>query len=187
MCIRDRLEDITIIRRGRRYALFNYAVPGVYRRVLRQNRYDVIVDDLNKVPFFSPLFTRRPVVALVHHLFGGTVFQETNPIFGSYVFLSEMPVARIYRRSSFIAVSPSTADDLESRGVAPERITVIPNGLPDSPDDGSTWDELITRPKSAEPAAPVPDAKARGRSKRPASNVPRLTHNYGERRVCRFR
>lgn len=147
----ERLEDITIIRRGRRYALFNYAVPGVYRRVLRQNRYDVIVDDLNKVPFFSPLFTRRPVVALVHHLFGGTVFQETNPIFGSYVFLSEMPVARIYRRSSFIAVSPSTADDLESRGVAPERITVIPNGLPDSPDDGSTWDELITRPKSAEP------------------------------------
>jgi glycosyltransferase involved in cell wall biosynthesis len=43
----ERLEDITIIRRGRRYALFNYAVPGVYRRVLRQNRYDVIVDDLN--------------------------------------------------------------------------------------------------------------------------------------------
>ncbi|HUP01624.1 MAG TPA: glycosyltransferase family 4 protein [Gemmatimonadota bacterium] len=147
----ERLEDITVIRRGRRYELFNATVPGIYRRVLHRNRYDVIVDDLNKVPFFSPLFTHRPVVALVHHLFGRTVFEETNPLFGSYVWLSELPVASVYRRSPFIAVSQSTADDLVARGVSEERIAVIPNGLPEAPYEGATYEEVVARPKSAKP------------------------------------
>lgn len=147
----ERLHGITVIRRGARYELFNTVVPGVYRRVLHRNRYDVIVDDLNKVPFFSPLFSRRPVVALVHHLFGGTVFRQTNPLFGSYVWLSERPIARVYRHSPFIAVSASTGGDLAARGVDPESITVIPNGLSDPPADGITYEEILGWPKSADP------------------------------------
>lgn len=126
----ERLQGITVIRRGSR-ATFNWTVPRVYRRVLAKNGYDVIVDDLNKIPFFSPLFADRPVVALVHHLFGGAIFQETNPLFGGYVWFSERPLPAVYADSPFIAVSPSTAADLAERGVQPERITVIPNGLPE--------------------------------------------------------
>ncbi|HUP18596.1 MAG TPA: glycosyltransferase family 4 protein [Gemmatimonadota bacterium] len=127
----ERLEGINVIRRGRRRALFNYVVPGVYRRVLRKNRYDVVVDDMNKVPFMTPLFSESPVVALVHHLFGAAIFQETNPVFGAYVLASETPVRWVYRRTPFIAVSESTADDLVRRGIGRERIEVIPNGLPE--------------------------------------------------------
>jgi glycosyltransferase involved in cell wall biosynthesis len=142
----ERLDGINVIRRGERWELFNFAVPGIYRRVLRRNRYDVVVDDLNKVPFYSPLFCGRPVVGLVHHLFGGTVFDQTNPAFGSYVWLSERAVSRIYRRSSFIAVSRSTAEDLARRGVDPNRITVVPNGLPDLP-----YERWLEAPKDAAP------------------------------------
>ncbi len=78
----ERLDGINVIRRGGSRSLFNYAVPGIWRRVLSKNAYDVVVDDLNKVPFFTPLFADVPVVALVHHLFGTTIFQETNPAFG---------------------------------------------------------------------------------------------------------
>lgn len=141
----ERLAGITIFRRGRVYPLFNYVVPGAYRRELRRNRYDVIVDDINKVPFFTPWFADRPVVALVHHFFGTAVFQETNALFGSYVWLSELPVARAYRRCRFIAVSPSTTDDLIRRGLPPDRIAMIPNGLPDIPD------ARLEEPKAAEP------------------------------------
>jgi glycosyltransferase involved in cell wall biosynthesis len=142
----ERLDGINVIRRGRRWELFNFAVPGFYRRVLRRNRYDVIVDDLNKVPFYSPLFSDRPVVALVHHLFGGTVFEQTNPAFGSYVWMSERAVPRVYGRSPFIAVSRSTADDLEARGIDRDRITVIPNGLPDLP-----YERWLEEPKDPTP------------------------------------
>ncbi|MGH7563213.1 MAG: glycosyltransferase family 4 protein [Gemmatimonadota bacterium] len=142
----ERIDGINVIRRGRSWELFNYAVPGIYRRVLRRNDYDVLVDDLNKVPFYSPLFSNRPVVALVHHLFGSTVFEQTNPVFGGYVWLSERAIARVYRRSPFIAVSRSTALDLERRGVDPGRITVIPNGLPDE-----DFDRWLTEPKEETP------------------------------------
>jgi glycosyltransferase involved in cell wall biosynthesis len=142
----ERLDGINVIRRGQRWELFNFLVPKIYRRVLRRNRYDVVVDDLNKIPFYSPLFCDRPVVALVHHLFGGTVFEQTNPAFASYVWLSERAVPRIYRRSPFIAVSDSTAEDLARRGIDPARITVVPNGLPDVP-----YDRWLEVPKDPAP------------------------------------
>lgn len=126
----ERLDGINVIRRGGSRALFNYAVPGVWRRVLSKTGYDVVVDDLNKVPFFTPLFVDVPVVALVHHLFGTTIFQETNPAFGAYLLATEAPIPWVYRNAPFIAVSPSTAADLERRGIDPARIAIIPNGLP---------------------------------------------------------
>ncbi|MDX1622501.1 MAG: glycosyltransferase family 4 protein [Gemmatimonadota bacterium] len=142
----ERLEGINVIRRGGNRAVFNYVVPGVYRRVLRRNDYDVVVDDLNKVPFFSPLFVEPPVVALVHHLFGRTIFSETNPLFGAYLRLSELPIPAVYRDSPFVAVSPSTAADLVDRGIDEKRIRVIPNGLP-------ALDEapILAHPKADEP------------------------------------
>ena len=143
----ERLDGINVIRRGRARSTFNFAVPRIWRAILSRNAYDVIVDDVNKVPFYTPLFVDRPVVALVHHLFGSTIFQETNPLFGAYLFLSERPLPAVYRRSAFIAVSRSTADDLERRGVHPDRIRVIPNGLPDVPDERA----LLASPKDPEP------------------------------------
>lgn len=142
----DQLEGINILRRGQRYRLFNYVVPGVYRRVLRHNDYDVIVDDLNKIPFLSPLFADKPVVALVHHLLGRTAYHETNPAFATYVWLGERPISRVYRHAPFIAVSKSTEDELVRRGIRRGRITVIPNGISDGP-----FDELIRQEKSTVP------------------------------------
>jgi glycosyltransferase involved in cell wall biosynthesis len=142
----DQLEGINILRRGQRYRLFNYVVPGLYRRVLRHNDYDVIVDDLNKIPFLSPLFADKPVVALVHHLLGRTAYHETNPAFATYVWLGERPISRAYRHAPFIAVSRSTEDELVRSGVRREQITVIPNGISDEP-----FDELIDQKKSPTP------------------------------------
>lgn len=143
----ERLEGINVIRRGRSRATFNFTVPRAWRSFLSRNAYDVVVDDVNKVPFYTPLFVKRPVVALVHHLFGTTIFQETNPVFGAYLFLSERPIPLVYAKCPFIAVSPSTAEDLERRGVDPARIRVIPNGLPEVPDER----ELLATAKDPEP------------------------------------
>ena len=143
----ERLAGINVIRRGRSRATFNFTVPRVWRSVLSRNAYDVVVDDLNKVPFYTPLYVAPPVVALVHHLFGATIFQETNPVFGTYLLLSEWPIALVYRDCPFIAVSRSTAVDLERRGVDAARITVIPNGLPEIPGES----ELLALPKDPEP------------------------------------
>lgn len=143
----ERLAGINVIRRGRARATFNFVVPRMWRSVLSRNDYDVVVDDLNKVPFYTPLYVDRPVVALVHHLFGATIFQETNPAFASYLLLSEQPIAYVYRDCPFIAVSPSTAADLERRGIDPGRIAVIPNGLPRL----AAESEVLALPKDPDP------------------------------------
>ncbi|HET6362657.1 MAG TPA: glycosyltransferase family 4 protein [Gemmatimonadota bacterium] len=143
----ERLDGINVIRRGGSRATFNFVVPRVWRSVLSRNGYDVVVDDMNKVPFYTPIYVQPPVVALVHHLFGRTIFQETNPLFGVYLLLSERPIASVYRDCPFIAVSPSTAADLERRGINRARIRVIPNGIPDIPDEGA----LLALPKDPEP------------------------------------
>jgi glycosyltransferase involved in cell wall biosynthesis len=103
--------------------------PLYHRRHFASTRFDVIIEDLNKVPVFTPWWSDRPVVLLVHHLFGTTAFQEANPAVAALTWLLEKPVPRVYRRLPVQAVSASTADDLVRRGFDRSSIAVIENGV----------------------------------------------------------
>ncbi len=122
------LDGMHIVRRGSRNT-FNYVVPFAVRKLLREQRFDIVVEDLNKLPFYASLYTSLPVVALVHHLFGKVIFQETNPVFGTYVYLFEKSIPLLYRHIPFIAVSRSTKEDLVRGGIPEEKVAVIYNGL----------------------------------------------------------
>lgn len=125
----DDQEGIRIIRRGRQ-PYFNYLVPWLYRNELKANRYDLIIEGIDKIPFYMPLFERRiPVMAIVPHLFGSTVFQEVSFLTASYVYLLERGVPRLYRKSLFSLLSESTRDDLVARGLPFEQGRVIHPGF----------------------------------------------------------
>ena len=122
------LDGIEVHRTGSRYSFPLRAWPH-YRTHLREGRWDVLVEDLNKVPLFTPTWGSTPVVALVHHLFGRTAFQEASfPVAAATVAL-EWPLARAFFGRPAIAVSPSTRDDLVRRGLRARDVTVIPNGI----------------------------------------------------------
>src|SRR2546426_3473538 len=97
-----------------------------------------------------------PVSVLVHHLFGATVFQEAPWPLAALVWLSERPLPWAYRHVAFQAVSESTRADLVARGVAPEHIEVIPEGI----------DTAWFRPDPATPRATRPTFLYVGRLKR---------------------
>jgi glycosyltransferase involved in cell wall biosynthesis len=84
---------------------------------------------LNKVPLYTPLWGLPRLVALVHHLFGSTVFREAPAPLAAAVWLSERPLAALYHDVPFEAVSKSTADDLVARGIPRGSIRVIYNGV----------------------------------------------------------
>ena len=107
----------------------NFALCAEARRELRRRAYDVVLEDINKIPFFTPLVQFLPTVVYVPHLFGATVFRETNPLFASYVWLMERPVPWVYRRAAWIAISASTKRDLVRRGVPAARVDVVHCGL----------------------------------------------------------
>ena len=122
------LDGMRIVRRGPR-PIFNFFVPFVYRRELAQEPFDLVVEDLNKIPFYARFYARAPVVAILHHFFGTVIYQETNPLFGSYVYLTERSVPKLYRGIPFAVVSQGTKADLVRAGMPPETIRVIYNGV----------------------------------------------------------
>ncbi len=125
---RCELDGIEVHRAGGRYT-FGLVAPWYFRRHLQARGYDVIVEDLNKVPVFAPWWSAIPVVLIVHHLFGNTAFQEASLPLATATWLLERPVPRAFRDLPVVAVSDSTRLDLVARGMDPEQITVIPNGV----------------------------------------------------------
>ena len=96
----------------------------------RFGQADVVIDVENGLPFFSPLWRRKPSVCLVHHVHTdqwGMQFPAPVAAMGRFVETQVMPAA--YRKRVFIAVSRSTAEALRDIGVADNRIEVIENGV----------------------------------------------------------
>ena len=125
---RANIGGIEVYRTGTRHT-YPFVAHRYYRRHLAGRNYDVVIEDLNKVPLYTPLWRLRKLVALVHHLFGGTVFREASLPLAAAVWLSERPLGALYRGVPFQAVSVSTADDLVSRGIPRGSIRVIYNGV----------------------------------------------------------
>jgi glycosyltransferase involved in cell wall biosynthesis len=98
-------------------------------RETRRGRFDVVVEHLNKVPFCASTYAAAPVLAVSHHLFGRSAFlQVAWPIAAGVVALERL-IPRAYREVPFLAVSQSSKDDLVRRGIAPEHIEVVHNGI----------------------------------------------------------
>jgi glycosyltransferase involved in cell wall biosynthesis len=152
---RAQLDGIEILRTGSRNT-YSVAAPAFHHRALRERAFDIVVEDLNKVPLFTPWWQKRPLVLLVHHLFGATAFQEASLPFAAATWLLERPLAQVYRGTPVQAVSRSTADDLVQRGFPAEDIVVISNGV----------DLEFLAPDPAEPRFEQPTALYVGRLKR---------------------
>jgi glycosyltransferase involved in cell wall biosynthesis len=126
-------------------------LPAYYARVpFRTRRFGgasdapaVVIECLNKIPFYAPLYARVPVLALCHHLFGGVAFDQVAWPIAAGVVLCERGIRRAYRDVPFLAISESTAGDLVARGIEPDHVRVSPPG--------------IDRPRrSVDPEAPRP-------------------------------
>ena len=128
---RANLGGIEVHRIGNRNT-YPFLARRYFERNLRANNYDVVIEDLNKVPLYTPLWGVPKLVALVHHLFGATVFREAPAPLAAAVWLSERPLGVLYKKVPFEAVSVSTADDLVARGIPRHAIRVIYNGVDSS-------------------------------------------------------
>lgn len=125
------IDGINVIRIANRY-LFNWFVPFFYRKLLKKENYDIVIDDINKIPFFTPLFVKKPLLCISHHFFGKSIFKQTNPIVGLYVYFSELLMDLVYKKQRFAVVSESTLEEFIRRGYPRENFTIIYNALDES-------------------------------------------------------
>lgn len=149
------LDGIDFQRVGNRYS-YVWRARRAARGVVRGFAPDVLVEDINKVPLYSPRWAGVPVVALVPHLFGATAFAEASIPLATAVWAAERAIPSVYGSCPFQAISESTALDLTKRGLLARDITVIPPGI-----DHDTY-----RPGSSTERAEAPTLLYVGRLKR---------------------
>jgi len=120
-------DGVRYLRRGGRHTVYVWAALLLLTR--RLGSPDTVVEVQNGLPFLARLFTRRPVLVLVHH-----VHREQWPVlFGPLMarvgwWLESRLAPRVNRRCRYVAVSEATRAELVGLGVAPERVVVVHNG-----------------------------------------------------------
>lgn len=120
---------VRYVRSGGKFSYYAQ-LPSRVRSHWRTGEYDLVVENLCKLLFFSQVYLPGvPRLALVHHLFGLSAFRQVPAPIATYVAFSEALLPIFYRRWPFVVVSPSTRDDLKKRFLPGKRIRVIPNGL----------------------------------------------------------
>src|SRR5438128_1445375 len=144
----EEVDGYRIVRGGHEYD-FNLVVPFLFRRLAATDPPDVVLDDINKIPFYSPLFTAAPVLAIVPHLMGTAVFHELNLFLATVLYGLELPVRRVYRREG-------AAAQTGARGREP----LLPRGLGAHERGGERLRHRVCRGRLARPPrqrAPRPD------------------------------
>lgn len=125
---RVRLDGMDVHRVGTRFTFPLHAYP-YYRRYLAAAKHDVLVEDINKIPLYTPQWGARRVLTVVPHLFGTTAFEVSPVPVAAVVWAAELPLRSMYGRLPFEAISESTADDLVARGIPRSAIRVIYCGI----------------------------------------------------------
>ncbi len=122
------VNDVEIRRLG---GLARYYPRAFWRTAheTRLDRFDVVVECLNKVPFYSPAYSAVPVLALCHHLFGEVAFQQVSWAIAATVWSSERLIPPLYRGRPFLAISESSKADLMKRGIPEADILVSHPGI----------------------------------------------------------
>jgi glycosyltransferase involved in cell wall biosynthesis len=122
----ETLDGCRFRRRGGRFSVYPRAALELLRR---RRSFDVVIDVQNGLPFWAPLFTRAPVLNLVHHVHREQWPEVFGPLRARLGWWMESRLSpRVYRRSRYIVVSHATKLELTELGVDRDRIDVVYSG-----------------------------------------------------------
>lgn len=117
------IEGVKIIRRGNSLTVYLLA-PLFY--FLSGRKFDIIIDEIHGLPFFTPLYVREPIVAFIHEV-ATDIWDYMYPFplnfIGKWL---ELIYFRLYKRVKFWTDADSTADDLAKHDILRNNCKVIP-------------------------------------------------------------
>lgn len=117
------VDGVHIVRRAGSLTIYIYAM--VYL-LINSRLIDVVVDEAHGFPFFSPLFTKKPVVLFIHEIAGEIwdyMFPFPKNIIGKFL---ESTYFRLYKKCYVWTDAPSTVDELVQRGILRNHCFAIP-------------------------------------------------------------
>lgn len=122
------IDGIKIHRRGNRYGLYLWAIIYYFTRF--RGKADVVIDVVNGIPFFTPLFCRIPKICFAYHVHGKQFFYELPfPINYIGYLIERFIFPLIYINIPVIAISQTTKNDLEGIGFNDKKISIVYSGI----------------------------------------------------------
>jgi len=105
----------------------------VQRELARLSGFDLVIDEVNTIPFLTPLWRRRlpPVITLVHQLAVDVWDSEMPRPFSWIGRWVEPRLLGLYEDAPVVTISESTRDDLYRLGL--RNVRVIPIGRDEPP------------------------------------------------------
>lgn len=124
----DRRNGYDVIRQGSRYSVFPRTVASEIAGLM--GPYDALVEIWNGVPWFSPVWCRKPRITMFHHVHGPMWDQVMPGLLAPAGRLLESRLAPpLYRRGLTVTPSDATRDELVELGFRPDRVRAFPNGV----------------------------------------------------------
>lgn len=118
----ETVDGVEVYRAGGRFGVYFWAI--VYYFKIFRGQYDVVIDQVNTVPFFTPLFVAEKKVAFFPQLARELWFYETRFPINLMGFLLEPFFLFFYRAVTAITISRSSLNDLKRFGI--QRTVVVP-------------------------------------------------------------
>lgn len=123
------IDGVQIIRRGGFYTVYFWAF--VYYILRLRMHTDVIIDSENGIPFMTPLYSRKPIILLIHHVHQEVFRMHLEfPLRQIAEFIEGIMMPLIYKDKEVVTVSESSKRDILKLGLGGKnQITVINPGI----------------------------------------------------------
>jgi glycosyltransferase involved in cell wall biosynthesis len=123
------LDGIGVIRSGGKYSVY-WKAERCYKNRFSKENYDVVVEGINTIPFFAPIYVSEPKLSLIFQL-TGEVFSKVfpKPIAASARYIEPQVYKILYRKMAALVLSSSVKDELVKIGFMPGGVHVAEPGV----------------------------------------------------------
>ncbi|MCP5063361.1 MAG: glycosyltransferase family 4 protein [Ignavibacteriae bacterium] len=122
------IDGIVVKRIGNKF-LFNRQFKKFYLNKLQTNNYDLVVDDISKIPLNTPSYINKPIVGILHHIHGNSLYKEIPLPLAYYIIQKEKQIPANYNTVPIFTVSKSTSSELIDLGFQQNKMGILHNAI----------------------------------------------------------
>jgi glycosyltransferase involved in cell wall biosynthesis len=128
----ENIDGVEFIRGG--YEYLGVQLSAFVYYLANRQKFDLVVDEFHGIPFFTPIYVRKPRLAVVQETARNVWFLNPLPvpinwIIGLIGFLGEPFIFLLYRSTQFMTGSQSAKLDVSKFWIPINNITVVPHGV----------------------------------------------------------
>lgn len=126
------IDKVKVIRRGIQY--FGVQFEGFLYYINNKDKFDLVVDQFHGLPFFTPLYVKKPILAVIQEVAGKVWLKNEFPfpfnlIVGTLGYLGEPLIFNFYKNTPFMTGSNSARESLINVKIPSKNIHIIHHGV----------------------------------------------------------